>query len=229
MSQLTVSGVVREILNADPNLSADLVIRKALARGLTATPKAIRDAVYNARSDLRKAGKASPKAAPAETAPAGTAPAGTAPAAKPQSVSSVIRSILAGNLDLPSDEVIRKAQAQGVTAPAEQIRKTTKNLRSDMKKAARKAPIGRPAPAAAREVPAPQPTPAPTPAPQPTAPADLAAVLANVALVDRVVGASGGAEAARQIAEAVRACGSVDAFLQHVELVAGLRGNGAAG
>ncbi|MDB5307844.1 MAG: hypothetical protein JWO38_2046 [Gemmataceae bacterium] len=225
MSQQTISGVVREILTADPDLPADEVIKKALGRGLTASPKAIREAAYNARSDLRKAGKVGPTGS---TGPAGkAAPA----AAKPQSVSSVVRSILATDLDLPADDVIRKARARGLAAPPEQVRRLTKNLRSEMKKAAHAAPAGRPAPAAARAVPAPLPAAAravlaPVP---PAAPADLAALLATVALVDRVVGACGGSEPARQVAEAVRVCGGVDAFLQHVELVSGIRSGGAAG
>ncbi|MDB5312318.1 MAG: hypothetical protein JWO38_6520 [Gemmataceae bacterium] len=214
MSQLTISGVVRQILTADPDLPADEVIKKALGRGLTASPKAIREAAYNARSDLRKAGKVGP------VVTTGTAGKAAPAIARPQSVSSVVRSILAADLDQPADEVIKKARARGLTAPKEQVRKLTKNLRSEMKKAAHTAPAGGPAPVAAREVPIPLP---------PVAPADLAAVLATVTLVDRVVGACGGAESARQVAEAVRACGGVDGFLQHVELVAAIRGGGTAG
>jgi hypothetical protein len=52
----------------------------------------------------------------------------------------------------------------------------------------------------------------------------LAALLANVALVDRVAGACGGVDNARQVAEAVRACGGVDPFLMHLDTVAGIRG-----
>ncbi|MDB5309309.1 MAG: hypothetical protein JWO38_3511 [Gemmataceae bacterium] len=218
MPQQTISGVVRDILTADPDLPADEVIKKALGRGLTASPKAIREAAYNARSDLRKAGKVAP---PGTTGPVGkAAPA----AAKPLSVSFVVRSILTANLDLPADDVIRMARARGLAAPPEQVRRLTKNIRSEMKKAAHAAPAGRPVPAAARAVPAPLP-----PATTQAAIADLAAVLANIALVDRVVGACGGGESARQVAEAVRVCGGVDAFLQHVELISAIRGGGAAG
>jgi len=61
--------------------------------------------------------------------------------------------------------------------------------------------------------------------PKPTAPpSGLAAVLANVALVNQVVGLCGGPDQARKVAEAVAACGGVDAFLQHLDLVAGIRG-----
>jgi hypothetical protein len=51
----------------------------------------------------------------------------------------------------------------------------------------------------------------------------LSGVLANVALVNKAVGAAGGVEQARQVAEAVRSCGGVAAFLQHLDLVAGIR------
>jgi hypothetical protein len=46
---------------------------------------------------------------------------------------------------------------------------------------------------------------------------------ANMASVHRVALACGGVEPARQVAEAVRACGGVDAFLQHRDLLAGLQ------
>jgi hypothetical protein len=53
-------------------------------------------------------------------------------------------------------------------------------------------------------------------------------VFANVALVNKVVGTAGGVEQARQVAEAVRSCGGVDSFLQHLDLVAGIRTAGPA-
>jgi hypothetical protein len=53
---------------------------------------------------------------------------------------------------------------------------------------------------------------------------DRTAVFANLTRVNKVVGACGSVEAAREAAEAVRACGGVDAFLAHLELVAGIRG-----
>ena len=53
-------------------------------------------------------------------------------------------------------------------------------------------------------------------------------MFANVALVNEVVGTAGGVEQARQVAEAVRSCGGVDAILQHLDLVAGIRTAGPA-
>lgn len=52
---------------------------------------------------------------------------------------------------------------------------------------------------------------------------DLTDIFKNVNLVNKVVGIVGGADHARQVAAAVKACGSVEAFLQHVELVEGIR------
>jgi hypothetical protein len=131
-----------------------------------------------------------------------------------QSVSQVVRGILSADLSLPADDVIKAAQRQGLRAPVPTIRAAVHNVRSELRKAA-----GKPLPAAARE------TAKPTPAPSPAAgSADLASVLANVALVDRVAGACGGADNARQVAEAVRACGGVDQFLMHLDTVVGIRG-----
>ncbi|MBY0458369.1 MAG: hypothetical protein K2V38_13600, partial [Gemmataceae bacterium] len=55
---------------------------------------------------------------------------------------------------------------------------------------------------------------------------DLGSTLSNVSLVNAVFGVCGGADPARQVAEAVRACGGVDAFLQYLDLVAGIRASG---
>lgn len=140
----------------------------------------------------------------------------------PVAVSPVVRAILTENIDLPTDEVIKRAKAQGVTAPEKSIRDTLYNVKSELRKKGAK-----PAPAAARATktaPAPKPVviPASAPTPSPSAP-DLSSVLANVALVNTVAGACGGVDQARKVAEAVRACGSVEAFLQHLDLVVQVR------
>jgi len=113
-----------------------------------------------------------------------------------------------------------------VTASAASIRTVVHNIKSDLRKAAaRKA---KPAPAAARQTlpkatpTATLPTPLSSPAPK------VSAVFANVALVNQVVGAAGGVEEARKVAEAVRTCGGVEAFLQHLDLVAAIRAGGPA-
>lgn len=148
--------------------------------------------------------------------------------------SSVVRAVLSGDLTLSADEVIKRVRTKGVRASDKSIREAVYTVRSELKRG--KGP--KPVPAAARTttpgaaaevvavaevVPAVAITVTPA-APLASAGLDLAGVLANVALVNVVVGACGGAEAARKAAEAVRACGGVDAFLQHLELVAGIRG-----
>jgi hypothetical protein len=144
----------------------------------------------------------------------------------PVPVSPVVREILTQDINLPTDEVIKKAKAKGVTAPDKSVRDTIYNIKSELKKQAAKGGA-KPAPAAARAtktavVPAPVVVPASAPALASSAP-DLSSVLANVALVNKVAGACGGVDQARQVAEAVRACGSVEAFLLHLDLVVQVR------
>ncbi len=149
-------------------------------------------------------------------------------------VSPLVRSILNGDVNMPAGEVIKKARAKGSTAPESSIRDAVYNVKSELRKAAAKAgvvpavpkPAAKPVTTAARATKTPEPAPAPASA-APSLALDLAATLANVALVNTVVGACGGAEAARRVAEAVKACGGVDAFLQHLELVAGIRAGAA--
>ncbi|QEL20447.1 hypothetical protein [Limnoglobus roseus] len=140
------------------------------------------------------------------------------------SVSATVRDILTSDITLTADEVIRKAKAMGLTASADAIRKSVHNQRGIVTKG-----LGtKPAPSTARGTVEPKATTltAPTPSSDvtPTRSSDLASVLSNVALVNTVVGVCGGVAEARQVAEAVEACGGVSAFLQHLDLVAGIRG-----
>lgn len=141
------------------------------------------------------------------------------------STSGVVRDILTGDPEMPSDEVIRQAKSKGLRATDEQIRKSINNQRNPIRS---KVAAARVAPTAAREIAPPKAAPAVS-APAATAPGtpDLAGVLGNVALVNKVVGLCG-VENARQTAEAVQACGGLDAFLQHLELVAAIRGSEGA-
>jgi hypothetical protein len=147
----------------------------------------------------------------------------------PPSAYTVAREILAADVEMPTEAVLQKARARGVVAPADKVRGAISEVRSALRKKAG-IPAPKPAPKAAAK-PAPKPAPAaaktttapvPAPAAAPTAP-DLTGVFKNVTLVNKVVGLVGGSANAKQVAEAVRACGSVDAFLQHVDLVAGIR------
>src|SRR4051812_20944545 len=109
--------------------------------------------------------------------------------------STTLREILAQDLEMPTDEVLKRARARGVTAPEKSVKDSLYNLRSELRKRAKKAGA-MPAPAAAKTTkPATTVTPVASPAP------DLAATLANVALVNTVVGASGGVDQARKVAE----------------------------
>ena len=137
--------------------------------------------------------------------------------------SGVVRAILSENINLSADEVVAKARAKGVKAPDASIRGLVYNIRGELKKAqALVAPAAAHETAPPKKISAPAAVPAPAVAHAATA-FDLSAVLANVALVNAVAGQSGGVENARRTAEAVRACGGVDAFLQHLDLVAGIR------
>ncbi len=141
-----------------------------------------------------------------------------------QSVSSVVREILSGDPEMPSDEVIRRAKATGLRATDEQIKKSINNQRTAIRA---KVAAVKPAPVAAHETAPPKAAPVVS-APATTAGPDLAGVLSNVALVNKVVSLCGGVEQARQAADAVQACGGLEAFLQHLELVATIRGGEAA-
>jgi len=140
-------------------------------------------------------------------------------------ISPVVRAILTDDINLSADEVIRMAKAKGVSAPDNSIRDAVHNIKSAIKKAMKKKGLKpTPVPAAPRVTSSP--VSAPTLAAAVTAlpAADLTVVLANVGLVNALVGACGGIDQARQAAEVVRSCGGVDAFLQHLELVAKVRG-----
>ena len=142
------------------------------------------------------------------------------------STSGVVREILTGDPEMPTDDVIRRAKARGLRVTDEQIRKSINNQRNPIRAKVAAATV---APTAARETIPPKAAPA-VPAPAATRPATpgLAGVLGNVARVNEVVGLCGGVENARRAAEAVQACGGLGAFLQHLELVATIRGGESA-
>jgi hypothetical protein len=145
------------------------------------------------------------------------------------SISAAVREILGADPSLPTDEVIKKVQAKGVTAPVESIRHGIHNLRKEFRKPAKPAPTKGSSPKAVVDRP---PTPvkaavAAAPIQVSTPVNDLAGIFTNVALVNKVRTLCGGTENAKQVAEAVRACGGVDAFLQHLDLVTGITQDGS--
>ena len=133
-----------------------------------------------------------------------------------QSLLSVVRTILTAEPTLTAADVVPKVKKKGLTVTDKAVKKAYHNAKAAMRDLSPKV-----VPAAARE------TAAPAPVPTMSSPGlTLTAMLANVALVNKVVDAAGGVEHARQVAEAVRSCGSVDEFLQHLDLVAGIRTGG---
>ncbi|MBP3955685.1 hypothetical protein J8F10_10370 [Gemmata sp. G18] len=152
-------------------------------------------------------------------------------------MSSVVRAILSENLDLSADDVIRKAKVRGVTSPERVIRTTAHNIKSELKRRAAKASAPKPIPAAARTT--------KTPDRAPCRPRSLwlfrgghSCSGPNLVVSEPRFGLGAGehrtgehgrwgmrgAEPARRVAEAVRACGSVEAFLLHLNLIAQVRG-----
>lgn len=157
-------------------------------------------------------------------------------------ISGVLRDILSSNLELPTDDVITRAKARGVTLDRRTLQKRIHNTRSELRKS-KGQPAAKPAPAAAKPAaakpaaPSPKPSVASAPKPAAKKPAsklaaqpaassgtpNLGIVLGNVAKVNKVITACGSPDVARQVAEAVKACGGVEPFLKHLELVAGIR------
>jgi hypothetical protein len=132
------------------------------------------------------------------------------------STSSIVRSILSSNPSLTLDEVIKRAKARGVSGSPETIRSRYYDIKAEMQKGA----------GASKALPVPAKPAASSkalPVPSAASASNVSGVLANVALVHRVANAAGGVEPARQVAEAVRACGGVDEFLQHLDLIAGIQ------
>lgn len=247
----TVWSVVRDILTANINLTADEVITKARAQGRKEPDAVIRGTVHTVRKKLKqKAARPTPPAPTAKSAPATTPALKAAPTPKPvvaakpapkptpklapkpapvaarkttaPTTSSVVRDILSGDLELTADEVVAKAKARGLTASEASIKALVYNIRGELRRK------GEPTPkvvAAAAQKTAPlPPAPAPVaPTPVAAAPAGLTQVLSNVAQVNAAVAAAGGVDAARHVAEAIRACGGPEAFAQYLDLVAGIR------
>jgi hypothetical protein len=160
--------------------------------------------------------------------------------ASPTSLATVLRNIMAGDVDMPMDQIVKKVRAKGLAVTDKTIVNNVYMVRSALRKekssptAAKPtiavvapkpaevvAAVPTPASAASKPaVPAPKPTPAVA---LPEAGPDLADVFANVRLVNKVADECGGIDAVRQVTKAIQACGSVDDFLRHVELVASLK------
>ncbi|OWK40580.1 hypothetical protein [Fimbriiglobus ruber] len=136
------------------------------------------------------------------------------------SISTVVRELLTGDINMTADDIIQKARTRGVTAPPVSIRDVVYNIRSELKK--RIAVTGTVLPKQKQAV-------AAAAAAAPIAPSvhangtpDLATVFGNVTLVSQLV-EKGGVTLLREVAEAVQVCGGTETFLKHLDLVAGIR------
>lgn len=142
------------------------------------------------------------------------------------SVRAAVKQVLTADPRMSVEEVIAQIAALGVKADPKAVRKSVHNQRTEIANAVKAKPV----PAAARTTAGPKTEPASAAVPAPTPPAaangpsDLGSVLANVALVNTVAGVCGGVAQARQVAEAVGACGGVEAFLKHLALIESIRG-----
>jgi len=138
------------------------------------------------------------------------------------SVSAIVREVLTKDPTLSADEVVKRVKARGITSPPKSVKHVVHNLRKEFRK-----PNSVTVPAPAPEVSAmpviPITASVAPPAQATVASSGLTEVFANVALVNRVLGLCGGPENARQVVEAARSCGGIDLFLQHLDLVAGIR------
>ena len=133
------------------------------------------------------------------------------------SVDTVVREILTGNLDLSSEDVITRARQKGVTRPAADLRPIINNVRSDMRASKKKKKTKAGAGLRKKST-------KPVAAARTAAGSGEAALLAAVALVNKTAQMCGGFARAREIAEAIRACGGIDAFLKRLALVAEILG-----
>lgn len=191
-------SIVRAILTDDLTLTADAVIERAKARGAAQPDATIRRAVYDVRRDLR--GRKKP-----------------AKGLKPLSAYTLAREELTQDPSLSTDDLMVRLKSRGVTKKDSAIREVIRQTRGKLRRRERKngtaAPKPIPVPAAATVT-----------APPPVAPG-AADPFAGVRLANVTAQACGGVAKAREIAEAIRAVGGIDAFLERLDLVADILGS----
>jgi hypothetical protein len=119
------------------------------------------------------------------------------------SVSAAVRQVLARNIDMPGEELLKEVRKLGINAEKPQILSASYNIRGLLRKAA--------AGAVAEQ--APKPVAAPTND-------HLQAVVSVAKLID----ACGGVENVEKVVEQVRAMGSAEKLLSTVEVVKAVRG-----
>lgn len=190
--------VVRAILSDDIDQDTDAVIAQAKAKGVTQPDADIRHVVNNVRSDMRR-GRTKPGAK----------------TATPLSAYTLAREALTEEPLLSTDNLVIRLKARGVTKKDPKIREIIRKTRGEIRRKAAKAPKPIPAPAAAVV----------TVPPAPAAAVVATDPFAGVRLANRTAQACGGIAKAREIAEAIRTVGGIDAFLERLDLVADILGS----
>lgn len=192
----SVYTVARELLTKNSALTNDAAVPKVKALGVTLPEAEIRRVLTNTRSDLRKRKSVVARA-------------------KALSPYTLTREFLTADPSLTTDTLVAKIKARGVTKSDADIRDAIRRTRSDMHTNAPK-----PAPAAAHATTEPK-----APAPTEAGPTDERALFAAIGLVNKTAQLCGGVTKARAIADAIRACGGIDAFLRRLDLVAEILGS----
>lgn len=195
----SVYTVARELLTEDIELSNDDAVAKIKARGVTKPESDIRKALNNTRSELRRRKKG--KTGPAK--------------AKSPSPYTLTRELLTADPSLSNDELFDRIKTQGVTRTDADIRTAIRHTRSDILHNGPK-----PAPVAARIATEPKANSAPAAAASAPVPSDEATLFAAIGQVNKTAQLCGGVTKARAIAEAIRGCGGIEAFLRRLDLVA---------
>lgn len=193
----SVYSVVRAILTDDIGLSADEVIAKAKARGAARPDAVIRRIVYDVRRDMRRRSK-------------------PATGSKPLSAYTLAREALTQEPLLSTDDLVVRLKSRGITKKESVIREVIRKTRGELRRKERKNGTA---------VLKPLPGPAATAPPPVVAAAVATDPFAGVRLANRTAQACGGIVRAREIAEAIRAVGGIDAFLERLDLVADILGS----
>lgn len=188
--------IVRTILADDIDMNTEEVVAKAKARGASRPDTDIRHVVHNVRSDLR--GRKKP-----------------AKATKPLSAYTLAREALTHEPLLSTDDLVVRLKSQGITKKDPVIREVIRKTRGEIRRKGLKTGAPKPIPAPAAAV-----------VTTPPAPAAVATdPFAGVQLANKTAHACGGIAKAREVAEAIRAVGGIDAFLERLDLVADILGS----
>jgi hypothetical protein len=192
---------VRDILRADLDLATDEVMTRARARGANRPDAELRRIVANTRSELRLGGG---KKKPAKAA---------APSAY-----TLAREALADEPGLSTDALLARLKARGITKKDSEIREVIRKTRGEIRRKEKKA-------GAATPKPIPVPSAAAVTVPPPAPVVAAGDPFATVRLTNKTAAACGGIAKAREVAEAIRAVGGIDAFLERLALVADILGS----